>query len=70
MVDPATTRKAALFYSLELAPLVDGSYHVSLAATTVDEEEPQLLCQELLDEHAATIEDVLAKIRQVLADGT
>ena len=66
MVEPATTRKAAWFYNLELALLVDGSYHISLAATTVDEEEPQLLCQDILDEHADTIEDVLAKIRQVL----
>ena len=68
MVEPATTRKAAWFYSLELALLVDGGYHISLAATTVDEEEPQLLCQDILDEHAVTIEDVLAKIRQVLTD--
>ena len=68
MVEPATTRKAAWFYSLELALLVDGSYHISLAATTVDEEEPQLLCQDILDEHAGTIDDVLAKIRQVLSN--
>lgn len=67
---PATTRKAAWFYNLELALLEDGGYHLSIAATTVDEEEPQLLCQELLDEHAATIEEVLAKIRQVLSEAT
>ena len=42
-------RKAAWFYNLELALLADGGYHLSLAATTVDEEEPQLLYQELLD---------------------
>jgi hypothetical protein len=68
MVESPKIRKAAWFYSLELALLVDGGYHVSLAATTVDEEEPQLLCQDILDEHAGTIEDVLAKIKQVLTN--
>lgn len=67
MVEPPTTRKAAWFYSLELALLVDGSYHVSLAATSVDEEEPQLLCQEILDERVASIDDALARLKHVLA---
>jgi hypothetical protein len=44
MVGTATTRKAVEFYTIELAQLADGTFHVSLTATTVDEEEAQLLC--------------------------
>jgi hypothetical protein len=58
------------FYNLELALLADGSYHVSLNATTVDEEEPQLLCQEILDERVTTIDAVLARLEQVLTAST
>jgi hypothetical protein len=35
---------------------------VSLPATTVDEEEPQLLSQEIISERVASIEDPLALI--------
>jgi len=35
-------RKAVWFYDLKLALLADGSYHVSVAETTVDEDEPQV----------------------------
>lgn len=51
------------FFRIELAPLSDGSIHVSLTATTVDEEEPQLLDQEIARDRVATIDDVLALIR-------
>jgi hypothetical protein len=51
------------FFRIELAPLDDGSIHVSLTATTVDEEEPQLLDQEITCDRVATIDDVLALIR-------
>jgi hypothetical protein len=68
MSNANTTRRAVWFYSLELASLTDKTYHLSVTATTFDEEEPQLLCQQLLDEHGGTIDDVLAKIRQVLTD--
>jgi hypothetical protein len=70
MAESATTRRAVWFYNLELAQLADGSFHVSVAATTVDEEEPQLLCQELLDESVASINDVFARLKQVLAAST
>jgi len=68
MAEIATTRKAVWFYNLELAQLADGSYHVSLTGTTVDEEEPQLLCQELFDGRVASIDDALAVVRQALTD--
>ena len=51
------------FFRIELAPLDDGSIHVSLTATTVDEEEPQLLDQEIARDRVATIDDVLSLIR-------
>jgi hypothetical protein len=66
MVEAATTRKAVWFYNLELALLADGAYHLSVAATTVDEEEPQLVCQEILDERVASIDDALARLKHIL----
>ena len=65
MAETPTTRKAVWFYSLELALLVDGGYTFP-CATTVDEDEPQLLCQEILDERVASIDDALATLKQVL----
>ena len=55
------------FYNIELAPLADGRVYVSMLATTVDDEEPQLLTQEIACDTVATIEDALAVIRQGVA---
>ncbi len=63
---PANIRKAVWFYNLELALLSEGGYRLSVAATTVDDEEPQLLYQELLDERVASIDDALALIKEVV----
>jgi hypothetical protein len=70
MAAPPITRKAAWFYHLELALLAEGGYHLWVAATTVDEEEPQLLYQELLDERVATIDDALVRLKEILAAST
>jgi hypothetical protein len=70
MTSITTTRRAVWFYDLELALLADGSYHLSVAANTVDEEEPQLLRQELLDERVASIDDALARLKQILTAST
>ena len=51
------------FFRIELAPLHDGSIHVSLTATTVDETEPQLLDQEIAHERVATLDELVALIR-------
>ena len=53
MAATASTRKAVEFYSIELAQLADGTFHVALTATTVDEEEPQLLRQDIASERVA-----------------
>ena len=55
------------FYNIELAPLADGRVYVSMLATTVDDQEPQLLTQEIACESVATIEDALVVIRQGVA---
>jgi hypothetical protein len=52
------------FFRIELAPLDDGSIYVALTATTVDEDEPQLLDQEIARDRVATIDDVLSLIRE------
>ena len=51
------------FFRIELAPLVDGNILVSLTATTVDEQEPQLLDQEIACDRVASIDDIIALIR-------
>ena len=55
--------RGAEFFRIELAPLADGRVLASLTATTVDEDEPQLLDQEIVRDRVATIDDVLALIR-------
>ena len=52
------------FFRIELAPLADGTFFVSLTATTVDDEEPQLLDQEIASGHVATIDAALALISE------
>ena len=64
MVDSHTIRKAVEFYTIELAQVADGTFLVSLTATTVDDEEPQLLCQEIASERVASIEDALTVIKE------
>jgi hypothetical protein len=63
MVDTAHTRKAVEFYTIELAQLADGTYQVSLTATTVDDEEPQLLNQEIDSRRGASLDEVLSMIK-------
>ena len=63
-MDAADTRKAVEFYSIELAILDGGGILVAITATTVDEEEPQLLCQEIASERVVSIDDALAVIKQ------
>ncbi len=58
--------KSVEFYNIELAPLADGRVYVAMLATTVDDEEPQLLTQEIARDTVATIEDALAVIRQAI----
>ena len=48
---------------MELARLADGSIHVTLTATTVDDQEPQLLSQELASERVSSVDKALAIIR-------
>jgi hypothetical protein len=64
MVDTASTRQVVQFYTVELAQLVDGTFHVALTATTVDEDEPQLLCQEIASERVVSIDAALAAIKE------
>lgn len=51
------------FFRIELASLDDGKVSVSMTATTVDEDEPQLLDQEIARGRATTIDDVFTLIR-------
>ena len=55
--------QGAEFFRMELSPQIDGKLLVALTATTVDDEEPQLLDQEIACERVDTLDDVIALIR-------
>jgi hypothetical protein len=59
---PPVIRNAE-FFRIELAPLIDGKIFVSLTATTVDEQEPQLLDQEIACDRVTSLDDIIALIR-------
>jgi hypothetical protein len=59
----ASIRKAIICFFAEIAQLPDGTYCVSLNATTVDEEEPQFLNQEIDSRRGVSIDEVLTIIK-------
>ncbi len=59
----ASVRKAIEFLHIELASLADGGISLSVTATTVDDEEPQLLHQEIASERVPGVEEALDCIR-------
>jgi hypothetical protein len=61
-----TVRKAVEYFFAEIAQLPDGSYYVSLTATTIDDEEPQLLNQEIDSRRGVSLDEVLAVIKNGL----
>ena len=65
-----TSRQLVEFYTIQLAQLADGTIHVALTATSVDETEPQLLSQEIANERVASFEDALALIREGISGTT
>ena len=67
MASPTTTLKAVEFFTIQLAQLSDGMIAISLTATTVDDEEPQLLNQEIVSDRVASIEDALTLIKTSIA---
>ena len=69
MVGP-TARKAVEYFFAEIAQLPDGTYYVSLTATTIDDEEPQLLNQEIDSRRGVTLDEVIEVIRNGLSGST
>jgi hypothetical protein len=59
-------RKAVEYFFAEIALLPDGTYYVSLTATTIDDEEPQLLNQEIDSRRGVTLDEVLMVIKDGL----
>ena len=53
-------------YLADIAQLPDGTYYVSLTATTVDDEEPQLLSMEIDSRRGVSLDEVLAVIKNGL----
>ena len=52
------------FVNIEIAPLIDGQYSVLMRATLLDEEELEFIGQDLANARAATLDEVIAIIRQ------
>jgi len=69
MVGP-TIRKAVEYFFAEIAQLPDGTYYVSLTATTIDDEEPQLLNQEIDSRRGVSLDEVLTVIKNGLTGST
>jgi hypothetical protein len=65
-----TVRKAVEYFFAEIAQLPDGTYYVSLTATSVDDEEPQLLNQEIDTRRGVTLDEVLGVIKNGLTGST
>ena len=65
-----TVRKAVEYFFAEIAQLPDGSYYVSLTATTIDDEEPGLLNQEMDSRRGVSLDEVLAVIKSGLTGST
>jgi hypothetical protein len=56
--------KSLEFFTIQLSPLADGNVFVAMTATTVDEQEAQLLNMEIAADRVATIDDALALIAE------
>ena len=65
-----TIRKAVESFIAEIAQLPDGTYYVTLTATTVDDDEPQLLTQEIDIRRGVSLDEVLAVIKNGLTGST
>jgi len=68
MATAPIVRKVVEYYTIELAQLSEGGFGVSMIATTVDDEEPQLLSQEIANIRVASIDEALAVIRDGVTD--
>ena len=60
---PAALPASVEFFHVRISPLAAGDMFISLTATTVDEDEPQLLDQEIASASVTTIDEVLAIIK-------
>jgi hypothetical protein len=56
--------KSLEFFTIQLSPLADGNVFVAMTATTVDDQDAQLLNQEIASDRVATIDDALALITE------
>ena len=70
MMAYTNARKAVVSFFAEIAQLPDGTYYMSLTATTIDDEEPQLLNMEIDSRRGVSLDEVLAVIRNGLTGST
>lgn len=62
----AVAINAVEFFRIELSPMLDGSIRVSLTATTLDDEEQELLDRDVGSHQVANVDEVLALIRKCI----
>jgi len=65
-----TVRKVVECFFAEIAQLPDGTYYVSLTATAIDDEEPQLLNMEIDSRRGVSLDEVLIVIKSGLTGST
>jgi hypothetical protein len=58
--------RIAEYFFAEIAQLPNGTYYVSLTGTSVDDEEPQLLNQEIDSRRGVSLDEMLAVIKSGL----
>ncbi len=67
-VPAQSNRYLVEYYTVELSQLADNGIHVSVVATTVDEEEPQLLSQDIISTRVDSIDQALEVIRCAVSE--
>jgi hypothetical protein len=65
-----TVRKDVEYFFAEIAQLPDGTYYVSLTATAIDDEEPQLLNMEIDSRRSVSLDEVLSVIKNGVTGAT
>lgn len=63
MAPVVNARKAVEFYTIQLSQLPDGGMFVEMTATSVDDQEPQLLSQEITNVRVSSLDEALETIR-------
>lgn len=63
MAGNSEKRRTVEFYTIQLSQLPDGAMFVEMTATSVDDQKPQLLSQEITASRVGSLDEALETIR-------